>query len=98
MAEILATYSYTLNKDNSSYSVSCNNKDSCTKAIIPSEYSGLPVTSISISAFENCRTLESIIISENIKSVGANAFLGCYRLVEVVNKSTKITVKKGDSL
>ena len=55
------------------------------------------VTSIGAKAFYNFNSFTSIIIPESITSIGSYAFLGCYNLVEVVNKSDYITVSKGSS-
>lgn len=35
------------------------------------------LTSIGISAFENCKNLESVILWDNVESVGENSFKGC---------------------
>ncbi|MBR3864681.1 MAG: leucine-rich repeat protein [Clostridia bacterium] len=50
---------------------------------------------IANSAFSGCDSLTSIEIGDNVTSIGNDAFDGCYRLVEVVNKSTHITIEKG---
>lgn len=69
MAEILATYTYTLNSDGMSYSIQCNNKSECTNAIVPSEYNGLPVTTITDWAFSDCTQLTTVYIPETITSI-----------------------------
>lgn len=40
--------------------------------------------SIRSDAFRQCKTLESIRISENVDSIGSNSFQGCIGLKEVV--------------
>ena len=51
------------------------------------------VTSIGMSAFGLCTGLTSVTIGAGVTSIGVSAFLGCYKLVEVYNKSTlNITV------
>lgn len=52
--------------------------------VIPSTYNGLPVTSIEKNAFEQCSTLKSIDISNNVKSIGYCAFSGCRELTDVI--------------
>ncbi|MGM9666325.1 MAG: leucine-rich repeat domain-containing protein [Eubacteriales bacterium] len=73
------TIIFTLNSDNSSYSLT--NYDGTTpKMAIPAEYKGLPVTSIGDNAFKDCTTLTSITIPDSITAIGENAFDGCTNL------------------
>ncbi len=51
---------------------------------------------IAASAFRNCSGLTSITIPESVTSIGDDAFSGCYRLVEVYNKSP-LTITAGSS-
>lgn len=84
MAEILATYSYTaLGTSPQTYSITCTNKSTCTKAIIPSEYNGSPVTSIGAEAFYNCTLLTSVTIPNSVTSIGRSAFEYCTALTNV---------------
>ena len=55
------------------------------------------VTSINGSAFRCCDSLTSVEIGASVTSIGAEAFYGCYKLVEVINKSSHITVEKGST-
>ncbi len=41
---------------------------------VPSEIDGLPVTSIKYRAFENCTSLESVVIPESVTDIGNMAF------------------------
>lgn len=45
--------------------------------VIPSEYEGIPVTSIGQRAFDNCKQLISVTLPSSIKHIGNNAFDGC---------------------
>ena len=45
------------------------------------------------NAFENCARITSLQIPATVTSIENNAFLNCVRLVEVVNKSSNITVE-----
>ncbi len=48
-------------------------------------------------AFSDCSSLTSIEVPNSVTMIGERAFSGCYRLVEVINKSSHITVTKGSS-
>ena len=66
--------------------------DSVTGAVvIPASIAGYPVTTIAMSAFEDCTGLTAITIGENVTSVGARAFAGCTGLAA-------ITVAAGNSV
>ena len=52
------------------------------------------VTTIEADAFFGCNYLTSVLISENIKTIGDSAFYCCFKLVEVINKSERINVER----
>ena len=81
--EDLATYTFTLINNDTEYSVGCSNTFVCTKAEIPSEYNGLPVTSIGSYAFADCDSLTSVTIPNSVKSIGYLAFSNCSSLTSV---------------
>ena len=56
---------------------------SISNAAIPAEIEGLPVTAISDSAFENCKSLKSVSIPDSVTFVGQSAFYGCISLNDV---------------
>ncbi len=64
---------------------------SLTKVVITSG------TEIASGAFAGCRNLTNLTIASTIVSIGSDAFDGCYRLVEVCNLSSNITVTAGSS-
>ncbi|MBQ7924655.1 MAG: leucine-rich repeat protein [Clostridia bacterium] len=66
------------------------NCDGLTSIEIPDS-----VTSIGDDAFIDCDGLTSIEIPDSVTSIGDDAFSSCYYLVEVINKSTHITIEKG---
>ena len=59
---------------------------SCTDSHItsPSVYKGYRVLEIGESAFEGNKTIVSVTIADSVIAIGANAFNGCGKLVEVV--------------
>ena len=69
---------YALN--GSTYYVNGYNKIIDGMIEILSEYNGKPVTSISGSAFWDCRSLESITIPSSVTSIGGGAFSECTSL------------------
>ena len=58
----------------------CSDKD----IVIPSEYNGLPVTSIGYSAFDYCDSLSSVVIPDSVTYIGNSAFYNCDSLSSVV--------------
>ena len=74
---------YSLNDDESTYSVS-GYTDACTgDIVIPSSVNGCSVTSIGNSAFMNCYALSTITIPNSVTSIGQNAFSDCTSLALV---------------
>ena len=55
-----------------------------TVIVIPRMYEGLPVTQISMSAFEENLTLEEVIIPDTVRIIGDWAFNDCISLKKVV--------------
>ena len=65
---------YALNQDENSYSVVGIGACQDTDIVIPLKYEDKPITGIKESAFNGCEDLTSITISENITSIGEDAF------------------------
>ena len=80
------TYGFTfiLNSDNQYYIITGLEDDNDdNQIIIPSSYSGKPVTAIYKNAFKDCVNLTSISIPASITSIGQGAFDGCKGLAGV---------------
>ncbi len=50
---------------------------------IPATIAGLPVTSIGLTAFQNCTSLTGVIIPSSVTNIGSQAFQGCTGLATV---------------
>ena len=68
------------------YSVSMDDRI-VNEIIIPAKYNNYPVIKINAEGFAGRTNLYRISIGKNIEEIEDNAFLGCYRLVEIYNYS-----------
>ena len=69
--------------------------DSDISAITIPSYSGVSIQ-IAEKAFSGCKNLTSVTIGSGVTSIGSDAFRGCYKLIEVYNKS-KLNIVAGSS-
>ncbi len=83
---------YKLNEEETAYTVTGIGTATDAEIVIPVFYEGLPVTSIGSSAFENCKSLTSITISEGITSIGDSAFDGCSGLESITIPSSVTSI------
>lgn len=74
---------YILNQDGESYAVNGIGVATDTDIVIPSEYDGKPVTSISYSAFKDCASITSILIPDSVTFIGNSAFSDCISLAGI---------------
>lgn len=65
------------------YEISGAESRSISRAEIPAEHGGKPVTAISASAFDSCANLVEVCIPESVKFIGASAFYCCRSLTAV---------------
>ena len=89
---VVSDLKFTLSEDGKSYTVNGFNGTSSEILIIPNEYNGLPVLTISNYAFYNKTILEKVYISEGIISIGSYAFYNCSSLtsIEIPSSVTSI--------
>ncbi len=86
-------FSYRLNNDGNSYSVSAYDKEYMPEEIvIPSQYNGKRVTIISDKAFENCVSLTSVTISNGINFIGENAFKDFSNITSVTIPDSVVSI------
>ncbi len=75
--------SYSLNEDQTSYSVTGVGTCTDTDIIIPAEYKDLPVTGIADRAFKFCSFVAGITLPDGVTSIGNSAFNGCSALTSI---------------
>lgn len=81
---IPSIFSFTLNSDKKSYTLTSIGDYKDTKIEIPSSYEGLPVTAIGEKVFYGCEFLTQVVFPDEITSIGKQAFMGCYYLTDFV--------------
>ena len=88
-------FDWKLNSNGNGYVVN-SYKGTDSNVIIPSFYKGLPVTEVGTFAFSNdfCeKSLNSVIISENVTKIGNGAFTYCFELTEAELPSTLLEIE-----
>ncbi len=76
-------FSFSLNTDGESYTLSGCNTSAQGNVVVPSQYNGLPVTVIGEKAFYNCKGISSVTISEGVTEISESAFNGCSEITAV---------------
>ena len=87
--------SFALNDDGASYAVTGIGTCTDTNVVIPSEYNGLPVTSIGDGAFSDCWRLANITIPNSVTSIGDSALSNCTSLTNITIPNSVTSI--GDS-
>lgn len=62
----------------------CKYLGDCEEVTVPSSIDGHPVTRLNYYAFDDCRFLKKVTLSENLTKIGSNTFRGRDHLEEVV--------------
>ena len=82
-AATLGLYTYEINSDNVSVSITNYPTDAIGAIEIPATIDGRSVTSIGWVAFAGCTSLTSITIPNSVTDIGAIAFYGCTSLTSI---------------
>lgn len=82
---------FTLNSDETGYTIESCDSSIAGDVIVPAEYDGLPVTEIGDFAFQNCTGILSVELPDSVTVVGNYAFYECSGL-------TRITLGKDTSI
>lgn len=87
---------YSLNEDNSSYTVTGKFNITDTDIVIPATFNGLPVTAIGNEAFSST-AITSISIPDSVTTLGDGAFSNCASLISVTigADSNLVTIGEG---
>ena len=80
-AEVSGDYEYEILEDGTAEITKYSGKNTVLE--IPSEFDGYTVTSIGISAFEDCTNLANVNIPNGVTSIGYRAFSRCTSLASV---------------
>ncbi|MDE7337341.1 MAG: leucine-rich repeat domain-containing protein, partial [Clostridia bacterium] len=84
---------YAINEDNASYVVTGLKEGNVNaQIVIPTEYKGLPVTGVGVSAFERCDALISVEIPNSVKEIANYAFRECSGLKSISIPSSVIRI------
>ncbi len=84
-------FSFVLNDDGASYSISCSNKLLDVDIYIPDSYNNLPVTIVEENGFRNITTNKSkVVIGDNVKLIKQFAFAFCNTVFIDTGKNTEI--------
>lgn len=82
--------SYTVNDDGETCRVQCADRNISGTVEIPSELDGLTVTEIADNGFEDCYSMEKIILPDTLTRIGKEAFVNCQKLpVILIPESVK---------
>ena len=82
-AATLGQYTYEINSDNGSVSITDYPTDAIGAIEIPATIDGRSVTIIGENAFYQCSSLTSITIPDSVTSIGGGAFYGCTSLTSI---------------
>ncbi|MDE6058686.1 MAG: leucine-rich repeat domain-containing protein [Clostridia bacterium] len=90
---------YTLNEDETEYSVKITDAKSTTVYIL-AEYNGLPVTTLESNAFENLVIEKIVFLGDNLRTIETLAFASCESLqsVEIPASVTEVKERAFDGL
>lgn len=89
-------FEFELNEDDT-YSIKKYNNYQPKRVVLPDEFNNKPVTGILGSAFVSSGGIETIVISQNIKTISSDAFMSCLTITnfEVANDNEFFKAESG---
>ena len=88
---------FTLNTDNTAYSVKASSTGVEGAIKIPSIYRGKPVTTIEPNAFANCSKVSDLILPNTLTTIGQSAFKNCTSMTKIYMPSSVTTISASSS-
>ncbi len=88
-------FTFNLNEDGESYSVSSSLSSLAGEVFVPAEYNGLPVTQLSTNALRNKTKITKVWLPESVVEIEDGAFYGCTALISVDLSPDSINIGSG---
>ncbi|MBP3396202.1 MAG: leucine-rich repeat domain-containing protein, partial [Clostridia bacterium] len=85
---------YKLSSDGTSYIV-VGLESACADLVIPSTYRGKPVTEIGSYAFQYCKNLVTVTISEGVTAIRSGAFYNCQNMTAITIPNSVNIIENG---
>ena len=93
-AAVSGLYTYTVNADNVSVTITDYPTDATGEISIPDTIDGRSVTSIGFIAFMNCSSLTSVTIPNSVTSLADGAFQNCSSLTSVIIPDSATSIEE----
>ncbi|MGX8850249.1 leucine-rich repeat protein [Amedibacillus sp. YH-ame10] len=91
-AKVSGNYAYEIVDDNNVKITNYNGADK--NVVIPSEIDGKKVTKIGYGAFAECKSIETLVIADTIRTIDAYAFSQCNSIQSIVIPDNVVSIGK----